>query len=303
MIERLDHARANAAASVKTFTFGVVFELAACQDLADLATVVRGAPRKMAPPIHGAESREETPGLCSGKRGSCEEVVSAARPPLGVASATRRPAALGHGSRLASSGDAARQSQLPISATPPVSARLSIRRPHFATVADMAAYVTAGVAGVFSIRGMVVLFPGAPLTIVTMAIAMESAKLVTAGWLAARWSVTAGIWRGVLVALVSGLAVINAAGVFSQLVAAHVGERGAAQAAVETQDAALAARIELSAGKVADLDHRLAQIDTAVEVAAKRGRTNTALSAMEDSARPVRRSPVSATMLRLLGPT
>jgi hypothetical protein len=175
--------------------------------------------------------------------------------------------------------------------------------PRFTTVVDMAAYVAAGVAGVFSIRGMVVLFPGAPLTIVTMAIAMESAKLVTAGWLAARWSVTAGIWRGVLVALVSGLAVINAAGVFSQLVAAHVGERGAAQAAVETQDAALAARIELSAGKVADLDHRLAQIDTAVEVAAKRGRTNTALSAMEDSARPVRRSPVSATMLRLLGPT
>jgi hypothetical protein len=59
----------------------------------------------------------------------------------------------------------------------------------------------------------------------------------------------------------------------------------------------------LSAGKVADLDHRLAQIDTAVEVAAKRGRTNTALSAMEDSARPERRSPVSATMLRLLWPT
>jgi hypothetical protein len=58
--------------------------------------------------------------------------------------------------------------------------------PRFTTVVDMAAYVAAGVAGVFSIRGMVVLFPGAPLTIVTMAIAMESAKLATAGWLAAR---------------------------------------------------------------------------------------------------------------------
>jgi hypothetical protein len=75
MIERLDYARANAAASVKTFTFGAVFELAACQDLADLATLVRGAPRKMAPPSSGAESREETPGLCSGKLGIvCEEV-------------------------------------------------------------------------------------------------------------------------------------------------------------------------------------------------------------------------------------
>jgi hypothetical protein len=59
MIERLDCARANAAASVKTFASGVVFELAACQDLADLATQARGAPRKMAPPSRGAESREE----------------------------------------------------------------------------------------------------------------------------------------------------------------------------------------------------------------------------------------------------
>jgi hypothetical protein len=64
-------------------------------------------------------------------------------------------------------------------------------------------------------------------------------------------------------------------------VAAHVGERGAAQAAVETQDAALAEQIELAARKVADLDRRLIQIGTAFEVAARRGRTNTALSAME----------------------
>src|SRR5258707_11205750 len=70
-----------------------------------------------------------------------------------------------------------------------------------------------------------------------MALAMEAAKLVTAGWLAARWEVTSSIWCGVLIALVAGLAVINAAGVFSQLAAAHVGERGAAVAGLETQDA------------------------------------------------------------------
>jgi hypothetical protein len=54
---------------------------------------------------------------------------------------------------------------------------------------------------------------------------------------------------------------------------------------VETQDAALAAKIEVAAGKVADLDRRLGQIDTAVEQAAKRGRTNVALSAMEGQRR------------------
>jgi hypothetical protein len=40
--------------------------------------------------------------------------------------------------------------------------------------------------------------------------------------------------------------------------------------ATETQDAALAARIEIAAHNVADLDRRLNQVDTAIEEAAKR---------------------------------
>jgi hypothetical protein len=132
---------------------------------------------------------------------------------------------------------------------------------------------------------MVVLFPGSPLSVIAMACAMESAKLVTAGWLARRWRATAWLWRAVLVALVAGLAVINGVGVFSQLVAAHVGDRGAATAAVETQDASLAARVDVQAHVVADLDRRLEQIDSAVEEATRRGRTNAALSAMEGQRR------------------
>ena len=120
------------------------------------------------------------------------------------------------------------------------------------------------------------------MSVVGMAIAMEGAKLVTAGWLARRWRGTAWVWRFVLAVLVAGLAIINAAGVYAQLVAAHVGERGAAQSAIETQDAALAARIEVAAHGVADLDRRLDQIDTAIEEAAKRGRTNAALSAIAE---------------------
>jgi hypothetical protein len=151
--------------------------------------------------------------------------------------------------------------------------------------ADVTAYVAAialaGAAAWFSIRGMVVLFPGAPLSVVGMAVAMEGAKLVTAGWLARRWRATAWVWRAILVALVIGLAVINATGVYAQLVAAHLGERGAATSAIETQDAALAARIDVQAHAVADLDRRLNQVDVAIEEAAKRGKTNAALSAIE----------------------
>lgn len=154
---------------------------------------------------------------------------------------------------------------------------------------DVAAYAAAialaGVAAVFSIRGMVVLFPGAPTTVIAMAGTMEAAKLVTAGWLAARWRMTPWVARITLVALVAGLAVINGVGVFSQLVAAHVGQRGEAATAIETQDADLAGRIEVQSHVVADLDRRLSQIDSAVEEAAKRGKTAAALSAIEGQRR------------------
>jgi hypothetical protein len=78
---------------------------------------------------------------------------------------------------------------------------------------DVTAYVVAvglaAVAAMFSIKGMLQLFPGAPLLIVAMATMMESAKLVTAGWLARRWRVTACCWPVVLVVLVAGLALIS----------------------------------------------------------------------------------------------
>ncbi len=110
---------------------------------------------------------------------------------------------------------------------------------------------------------------------------MEASKLIAAGWLARCWRATAWVWRLTLVALVAGLALINATGVYAQLVAAHVGERGAATSAIETQTADLDAKISVQAHNVADLDRRLSQIDSAIEEAARRGKTNTALSAIE----------------------
>jgi len=56
----------------------------------------------------------------------------------------------------------------------------------------------------------------------------------------------------------------------------------AAHSAIEMQNAALAARIEVAAHSVANLARRLGQIDTAVEEAAKRGGTSAALSAMAE---------------------
>jgi hypothetical protein len=152
------------------------------------------------------------------------------------------------------------------------------KRHGFDVVAYGAAIALASAAAWFSIRGMVVLFPGAPQSVVAMAVSMEAAKLVTAGWLARSWRATAWLWRLAVMAFVFGLAVINAAGVYAQLVAAHLGERGAATSAIETQDAALAAKIEVAASRVADLDR---QIDAAVAAATQRGKATTGVSVME----------------------
>jgi hypothetical protein len=58
-------------------------------------------------------------------------------------------------------------------------------------------------------------------------------------------------------------------------------ERGAATAHLEEQTADLDAKITVQVHTIADLDRRVSQIDSAIEVAARRGKTDTALSAME----------------------
>jgi hypothetical protein len=66
------------------------------------------------------------------------------------------------------------------------------------------AIALAGAVAWFSVRGMVTL---SPLSVIGVAPSMESATLVTAARRATAW-----IWHLVLMALVAGLAVINAAG-------------------------------------------------------------------------------------------
>jgi hypothetical protein len=84
----------------------------------------------------------------------------------------------------------------------------------------------------------------------------------------------------VLVTLVTGLAAINAAGVYSQLVAAHLADRVTATASAESEAARFAARIEVQAAAVADFDARVSQIDAAISEMTRRGSTVRALDAI-----------------------
>ncbi len=145
-------------------------------------------------------------------------------------------------------------------------------------VALVAALALATVAAYFSVTGMAEIFPGAPVAVMVLAATMEAGKLVIAGWLAAHWRRVGWKMRSVMVALVAGLALINAAGVFGRLVEAHVSVAAAARSSVAERIETLDARVTAQSATIADLDSRVAQIDRAVDESTRRGRVTRAIS-------------------------
>jgi cell division protein FtsB len=141
-----------------------------------------------------------------------------------------------------------------------------------------AALALATVAAYFSVTGMAEIFPGAPVAVMVLAATMEAGKLVIAGWLAAHWRRVGRKMRSVMVTLVAGLALINAAGVFGKLVEAHVSVAASARSSVTERIETLDARVTAQSATVADLDSRVAQIDRAVDESTRRGRVTRAIN-------------------------
>ena len=127
---------------------------------------------------------------------------------------------------------------------------------------------------------MTEIFPGAPGAVIALAGTMEATKLVTAGWLARHWRTTGGLLRTVLITLVTGLATINAAGVYGRLVEAHVGVTVAASSSIDERLGALDARLDAQTKTVAAVDKRVGEIDAAIGKLTEKGRATTALNAM-----------------------
>jgi hypothetical protein len=142
----------------------------------------------------------------------------------------------------------------------------------------VAALALAAVAAYFSVAGMAEIFPGAPVAVMVLAATMEAGKLVIAGWLAAHWRRTNWKMRFVMIGLVAGLALINAAGVFGKLVEAHVSVAATSRSGVTERMEALDARVKAQSAAVADLDNRIAQIDRAVDESTRLGRVTRAIN-------------------------
>jgi len=170
---------------------------------------------------------------------------------------------------------------LPVSAVPavPIAVPATPERARTSRAfALVAALALATVAAYFSVAGMAEIFPGDPVAVMVLAGTMEAGKLVIAGWLAAHWRQTNWKMRTVLVTLVAGLALINAAGVFGKLVEAHVSVAATSRSGVTERIEALDARVKAQSAVVADLDGRIAQIDRAVDESTRLGRVTRAIN-------------------------
>jgi len=165
-------------------------------------------------------------------------------------------------------------------------------------VALGAALALACVSATFSINGLTAIFAGAFWPVITMGAALETGKLVATAWLAEHWQGAPRLLRAVLVAMITMLMVLNAVGVFGFLTRAHLDHTVTAYLAIADRSAEIEARLTVQAQAVADLDRRIAQIDTAVEESTRRGRAAGAMAIVDQ--RRGERADLAATRQREL---
>jgi hypothetical protein len=123
-------------------------------------------------------------------------------------------------------------------------------------------------------------FVGATLPVIGMGMALELGKLSAVACLGRRYG--SAPLRAALVVLVAVLMGLNAIGAYGFLAEAHIGHQLAGETAVAGRVADTEARISVQASVVADLDRRIAQIDSAVEKATDRGRTAVAMKLADE---------------------
>jgi hypothetical protein len=88
--------------------------------------------------------------------------------------------------------------------------------------------------------------------------------------------------RAALIVLVAVLMALNAVGAYAFLSKAHIDHAVAGEVTTLARDADVEARLGVQAGVVADLDRRIAQIDTAIDKATAGGRTTSAMRLADD---------------------
>jgi uncharacterized membrane protein YfcA len=92
----------------------------------------------------------------------------------------------------------------------------------FASLLMLVALAITGVAGYFSILGLMAIFPASPIAVAAMGIVLELAKLVTASWVYRNWKIANKLLKTYFTIAVIVLSFITSMGVFGYLSKAHI---------------------------------------------------------------------------------
>ena len=92
----------------------------------------------------------------------------------------------------------------------------------FAALLMLVALAITGVAGYFSILGLMAIFPASPLAVAAMGGVLEVAKLVTASWVYRNWKTANKLLKAYFTIAVCVLSFITSMGVFGYLSKAHI---------------------------------------------------------------------------------
>jgi hypothetical protein len=167
-----------------------------------------------------------------------------------------------------------------------IKSNVTVRHGGSVTVCTMvAALALATVSAGFSITGMTAVFVGATVPVIAMGIALELGKLSAVACLGRRYG--SAPLRAALIILITVLMGMNAIGAYGFLAKAHIGHQVEGDVLAAGRSADADARISVQTGVLADLDRRIAQIDSAVEKATSKGRTGSAM-ALADQQRKTR---------------
>jgi hypothetical protein len=158
------------------------------------------------------------------------------------------------------------------------------------------ALALACVSAAFSIDGLTAIFAGAFWPVIIMGATLEAGKLVAAAWLTENWFSAPYLLRLILVVMIGLLMSLNAVGVFGFLVKAHLDHMVTVDMALADKAAGTEARLAIQAQTVADLDRRIAQIDSAVEESTRLGRPVGAMTIADQKRR--NRADIVAARLR-----
>lgn len=128
------------------------------------------------------------------------------------------------------------------------------------------ALAVSAVAGWFSIVGLMAIFPGVPLPILTMGIVLEVAKLVTASWIYRNWDTAALLHKVYLTLSVVVLSFITSMGIYGFLSKAHIEQTITMGGDNALQIESIERRIGNERRVITDAENVIASLDASVQI-------------------------------------